>query len=124
MNIPDKLDRLADMQAQGDVMSTHFDNLRDAILTTEIKAQLDEIEAERKTAMDALNGGIAGLTQEIKAEIIQHGSSIHGKFLAAIWSKGRVSWDTKALDGYAAAHPEIAPFRKEGEPSVSIRVLK
>ena len=124
MNITEKLDRLADMQSQGDVMNSHFDNLRDKILTPEIKAQLEEIEVERKTAMDALTSGIAELTGEIKVETIQYGSSIHGKYLAAIWSKGRVSWDTKSLDGYAVAHPEITVFRKEGEPSISIRVLK
>lgn len=124
MNISEKLDRLAHMQAQGDVMNTHFDTLRDAILTPEIKAGLDEIEAERKTAMDALNGGIASLTEEIKADVIQAGATVKGSYLMAVWNKGRVSWDTKALDGYAAAHPEITAFRKEGNPTVSIRGLK
>jgi hypothetical protein len=38
--------------------------------------------------------------------------------------KGRVSWDGKSLDGYMAAHPEISAFRKEGEPSVSLRNVK
>ncbi len=39
----------------------------------------------------------------------------------AIYSKGRMSWDGKRLDGYATAHPEILAFRSEGQPSVSIR---
>jgi hypothetical protein len=34
--------------------------------------------------------------------------------------KGRVSWDTKALDGYAVAHPEIEKLRIEGAPTVRI----
>jgi hypothetical protein len=124
MNISEKLDRLADMQAQGDVMNAHFDSLRDQILTPEIKAQLDEIEAERKTAMDALNEGIASLTEEIKADVMQAGATIRGKYLIAVWNKGRVSWDTKALDGFSSSHPEILAFRKEGDPSISIRGMK
>ncbi len=41
----------------------------------------------------------------------------------AVWSKGRETWDTKSLDGYALAHPEIASLRKVGDPSVSIRKI-
>lgn len=119
--IQSKLDRLAEMQSQMDVINLHFDELRKSILTPEILAQLDELEAERKTAADVLSGGIASLTDEIKADVIQFGATVKSAHLQAVFAKGRVSWDTKALDGYAAAHPEIAAFRDIGKPSVSLR---
>lgn len=124
MNTQDKLNRLADLQAQADVIRAHFDELRASILTPEIQAQLNEIDAEQKTALDVLQDGLNSLTAEIKADVIAAGASVKGDHLQAVWTKGRVSWDTKALDGYAAAHPEITPFRKEGEPSVTIRGVK
>jgi len=49
---------------------------------------------------------------------------VKGRELEAVYVKGRISWDNKALDGYAAAHPEIGAFRKQGDPSVSIRGVK
>ncbi len=124
MNTIDKINKLSELQAQGDVMNAHFDELRNHVLTPEIKAQLDDIEAERKTSMESLQVGMDQLMAEIKSEVIQAGATINGNYLQAVFSKGRVSWDTKALDGYALAHPEISPMRKQGEPSVSIRGRK
>jgi len=121
MNVTDKLNKLSDMQAAMDFIRLHYQELRDLILTPEIRAALAEIDAEERTASEAASAGIATLTDEIKAEVVASGATVKGSFLQAVWSKGRVSWDTKSLDGYAAAHPEIAQFRKEGAPSVSIR---
>jgi hypothetical protein len=42
----------------------------------------------------------------------------------AVYYKGRVSWDNESLDRYAASHPEVMQYRKEGEPSIQIRVTK
>lgn len=124
MNIRDKLDRLYEMQAHSDVINLRFDKLRDEILTPEIRAELDGLEAERATALEALNGGISELTNEIKANVETHGATVKASYLMAVYSKPRVSWDTKGLDGFAVAHPELEAFRKVGKPSVSIRGLK
>ena len=116
MTIQDKLERLAEMQSHQDVIRLHYADLKATIIPPEIKAQLDEIDAEAQTAMDALSGGIDSLTAEIKAEVIAAGTTVKSEHLQAVYAKGRVSWDNKALDGYAVAHPEIGAFRKTGEP--------
>ena len=121
MNTQQKLDQLAELQAQQDYLALKKQELIDAVLTAEIKAKLSEIEAEFAPGAEAVAANIAAMTTEVKADVIAAGSTVKGAHLQAVFSKGRVSWDTKALDGYAAAHPEITPFRKEGEPSVSIR---
>ena len=121
MTIQDKLEKLAEMQSHQDVIRLHYAALKATIIPPEIKAQLDEIDAEAQTALDALSGGIDSLTAEIKAEVITAGTTVKSEHLQAVYAKGRVSWDNKALDGYAVAHPEIGAFRKTGEPSVSIR---
>lgn len=124
MNTSEKLERLAQLQAKFDTIRLNFDELRNSILTPEIRAQLAEIDAEQQYSEMMANASIAELTDEIKAEVLAIGASIRGGNYQAVLSKGRVSWDTKSLDGYAAAHPEILPFRKETSPSVSIRVIK
>lgn len=115
------LDRLAEVQAQIDVTKMHYQELRDSILTAEQKQQMAEIEAELSSTIQPAQALAATLEAEAKAEVLKIGASVKGAHLQAVWSKPRVSWDTKALDGYAAAHPELLTFRKEGEPSVSIR---
>lgn len=123
-----KLDQLADFYAQRDALQLQQIELTNACVPEELKAQMeavkarqDEIAAEFADKHAAVASNIAALEAEIKADVLAGGKTVKGQFLMAVWSKGRVSWDTKALDGFAAAHPEIATFRKEGEPSVSIR---
>lgn len=124
MNVTDKLNQLAEMQAATDAIRLHFEELRDSLIPQEIKDKLAEVAAEEQTALSAANEGIAKLTNEIKAEVLQVGATVKSERLQAVYSNGRVSWDTKALDGYAAGHPELLQFRKEGEPSISIRAVK
>ena len=123
MTVVEMLDRLADMQAQIGVLQAHFDQLRDEIIPSEVQMQLIELDAERQTALESIQGGIASLETEIRSGVLETGISVKGAKLHAIWSKGRVSWDTKSLDGYVIAHPELTAFRKEGDPSVSIRKI-
>jgi len=121
MDTKQKLDRLSEMQAQADVMRLHFDELRKSIMTPEIQQALADIAAEESTALDALNGGIAELTAEVKADVTNFGATVKGDYLMAVYNKARVTWDNKGLDGFAVAHPEIAAFRKVGEPTVTLR---
>lgn len=122
--IKSKLDQLAEYQAQRDAAMLEKQTLLDEIYTAEIKARMAEIEAEFSAKTEAVASNIAALEAEIKQAVITHGASVKAAFIHAVFSKGRVSWDTKSLDGYATAHPELLSFRKEGEPSVSLRAAK
>lgn len=106
--------------------------LIDSVLTPEILAKVGEIKAEFAPKFEALENDTAylekkqeaeTLTEDIKAEVIAAGETVKGSCLMAVYAKGRVSWDTKALDGYCVAHPEVEQFKKIGEPSVSIRKM-
>lgn len=117
------LDQLAEYQAQRTLLDMDKQKLIDAVLTAEIKAQLQEIEAEFSQKVEGVDANIATLTEQVKAEVLKTGASVKGSYLHAVWAKGRVSWDTKQLDGLMIAIPQLAQARKEGEPSVSIRKI-
>lgn len=140
------LDILADYQAQErlfelnkadiiDGILQEKQNKIDEILTPEIRqaiARLDtyydnrlsDVEAEYAGRLEAVKKSIANLQSKIKEKVVALGQSVKGKYLHAVYAKPRVTWDTKALDGYAVAHPELMTFRKVGEPSVSFRDAK
>jgi hypothetical protein len=120
LDITEKLDRLANFQAERDYLGLQKQELIDEVLTPEIKARLEEIEAEFSLKVEAVDENITALEEEIKQDVIQNGASVRGEFLRAVWNKGRVSWDTRAMDAYATTHPEVLQFRKEGKPYVSI----
>ncbi len=119
--IKQKLDQLAEHYARRDNISLEKQVLIDEILTAEIKAKLAEIDAEFADKNLAVNENIAILEAEIIEAVKKLGTSVKANFLHAVWVKGRLAWDTKALDGYAIYHPEILVMRKEGDPSVSLR---
>jgi len=121
MNTIDKLDALDELQQQLILLGADKQALIDQVLTPDIRRKLDEIEDEFSDKSGAVLEKIVDLEGSIKQDVITEGATVKGKYMMAVFSKGRVSWDTKALDGYAAGHPEIAQFRKEGAPSVSIR---
>jgi hypothetical protein len=119
--IKTKLDELANLRAAHDALTLQKQALVDSVLTHEIKAKLSDIDAEFLGKHEAINDKANPLEAEIKQAILAHGASVKGTFLHAIWAKGRVTWDTKGLVGYAVAHPEMSAFRSEGEPTVSLR---
>ena len=80
-----------------------------------------EIEAEFAGKADAVDENIRKLTDEIKNAVKELGTSVKADHFQAVYVKGRVTWDTSKMDGYAVGHPEVLFMRKEGEPSVTLR---
>lgn len=121
MSIETKLNQLRELDAHLDVIRMDKNAAIETVLTDEIKAKLTDIGIEFDKLSESIRSTAATLEAEIQALVLKDGVSIKkGDGYGAIYVKGRVTWDTKALDGYAAAHPEIEPFRKVGEASVRI----
>ena len=122
MNAKELLDEYTNNLAGIDTFKMEKDKLYGMVITPEIKAQLENIDREIDPIIEKFNARVAELADLIKAEVIAAGQTISGEHHQAVYSKPRVSWDSKGLEGYAVAHPEILVFRSEGNPSVSLRV--
>lgn len=90
-----------------------------------------ELKKEYDVAVDALNDAItssslqfAELEEQIKSETLKQCMTIKNGPVQAVYSSGRTTWDSKRLEGYATANPEINAFKKVSPPSVSIRWSK
>lgn len=127
------LDKYSELKARIDIATMDYNAARekmmapvqaqiDALMAT-VQPQLDALSAAHHDLVDELVNESEQLEAEIKEQVKHHGATVKGAHIMAVWSKGRVSWDTKGLDGYAAAHPEIDRFRHVGEPSVSFRAV-
>ncbi|MGH2523148.1 MAG: hypothetical protein ACRDH2_11645 [Anaerolineales bacterium] len=118
-----KLDELAEIKAAADLTRMDYEAKRAEILRA-IQAELEALEAEYQPLLNVSTERIAALEEEVRYAVLRHGASVKGSSLHAVYSKGRVSWDTKALDGYALSHPEVVDFRRQSEPSISLRFVK
>lgn len=116
------LDNLDNYRAAVDALTMEKQALIDSVLTAEIKAKLAEIDAEFAPMLERVNEQAGELEARIKDAVIASGATVKGTHLQAVYAKGRVSWDTAKLDGLMIVIPQLKEARKEGQPSVSIRV--
>lgn len=92
---------------------------------TELELMLEryrDMKAELSPAIDRL----ADMERAIKRHVEQTGetAAIEGASVSIRGGYERVTWDSKALAGYAAAHPEIEQFKSTAavKPSAVISV--
>lgn len=121
MSVQELLNEYSNNLAGIDLLNGNKQELIDKVIPPEIKARLDEIEAEFTPVFANINTRNQELIDMIKAEVVAAGETVSGEFHQAVYMKGRTSWDSKSLEGYAAAHPEILQFKTIGSPSVSIK---
>ena len=124
MNTKNMLNAYADLQDQKAFLGLKKQELIDQVLTEEVKQQLDDIDFEfaEMCIRDSLS--IADVADKIKFQVISEGASVKGERFRASFVKGRVTWNTKALEGYVIANPEINVFRKVGNPSVRLAAVR
>jgi hypothetical protein len=121
--IEQKLDRLSRLYEQKQKYSREKQEIIDRLLTPEIKTKIDEVETEFKQQEEIIVKSIDALESEIKADTSIFGATVKSSGYMAVWSKGRITWDTKGLTTFAGSHPEVMEYRKEGKPIVSVRRL-
>jgi hypothetical protein len=121
-DVADKLNRLADLRAAVDLTRMDYEQ-RKAEVLKEVQAELDALESEYQPLLDAALDNAAALEAEIKNDVLLAGQSVSTSFYQAIYMKGRVTWDNDGINKYAQLHPEVLKYRKEGQPSVSLRTV-
>jgi hypothetical protein len=117
------LDQYADITAQLDALTLAYEDQRRALVPPEIQRELDDLATEHNVQVMAAQDNAGKLYQAIKAAVLEAGVTVKGAHFQAVYTKPRAVWDGKALEGFAAAHPEILSFRTDGAPSVSIRKI-
>jgi len=119
--ISELLGRLTAAQEHAKQVVVRKQKRRDAVIDDATKHLLTGIDQDFETEEEDVAALVADLTDEIKAATVQHGDTVKGDELQAVYSSGRVTWDNKGLIGYALADPRILRYKKVGQPYVSIK---
>ena len=122
--VKDAIQELKCKQDELEIIEAEMEEALTEVLSPEQIEQINNIKIEYGFHIDCQKKAVNQAQDEVKRAVLEHGSSVKHAGLHAVWKKGRVKWNTKGLDGYAVAHPEILGFRSEGNPSVSIREVK
>lgn len=121
-DVAEKLNRLADLRSAVDLTRMDYEARRAEVLK-QVQAELDALETEYQPLLDAALDNAAALEAEIKNDVLLAGQSVSTSFYQAIYMKGRVTWDNDGISKYAQLHPEVLKYRKEGQPSVTLRTV-
>ena len=120
-HITELLARLDNAKAGKEVYIKRKQDLMYSVITDDIKEQIKAIEAELAPDLERFDEIIKELSAEIKTGCVEFGTSVKGENMRVSFVKGRTTWDSKGLSGYAVAHPEILQFQKVGNPYASIK---
>lgn len=83
------------------------------------------IPADILEAIEKHEETINAARELLKEHVLKTGQTFKSDWgLTIVYNKGRESWDSKGLNGYAVAHPEIVCFKKVGAPYASIKEAK
>lgn len=121
-HVAEKLERLSNLRNAAEFTRLDYETKRTQILK-QVQAELDALDSEYKPVMERAEENIAALENEIKTDVLVHGESVSGGMYRAAYTQGRVSWDNEGMTHYAASHPDVLQFRKQGQPIVMLRVL-
>lgn len=122
--ISELMQQLENARAMLDDVTARRDTLKDEAVPLDVRQRLADIDEEFETLIQSARMHYDEAEAAVKQVVAEHGQTVKGQFLQAVWSKPRITWDAKALDGYALNHPELFAFRSESRPSVSIRAIK
>lgn len=125
ITVENQLDAYAQALERAEMLQAQMQELLDKVpVPQEIVDQWNAIKAEFQPMIDAATAAAALLKEGIEIEVLNLGKTAYGDKYMAVWNKGRSSWDGKALEGFAMAHPEILQAKKVGEPTVTFRKVK
>lgn len=117
------LEQLTEAYARRDILNIDQAHALDAAIPAEVKQAMVDVAAEYQPKHDLIAEQIAALEEQAKQAVLTIGETTKGGALQAVYTKPRVTWDSKQLDGLMIVIPELAQARKVGLPSVSIRKI-
>lgn len=114
------LNRLAELRREELEAERELNEAIDTALTPRMKEKVEAIRSHHLRVRLARSESISHLEANIKAATLTVGATVAADTLQAIYSGGKMTWNSDSLKGFAVEHPEILQFHKKGDPYVSI----
>lgn len=106
------------MENTNTINNTYTDKLNKLF---ELRTKFDEIKQAFEDSNRELTDAIHDLECEIKVDAMNEKMTLYGHDLMAVYNKGRMTWDGKALNRMSEKYPEILDCAHYGDPTISFR---
>ena len=99
-------------------------DLRKRDIMAKVQSEIDAVDAEFEQDLALKRAEYEEIEKQIREDVLKSGTSVKGDYWHFVYSKGTVTWNSQALEGYCKAHPELLEYRREGKPSVAVKASK
>jgi uncharacterized protein YifE (UPF0438 family) len=120
MELADRLEQLQAARTAAVAVQDEYAERRAAIME-HVRPLLEALDAEFADRLQATGAEVSLLEAEAREAALAFGASFRHAGVHAVYTRPRITWDARGLTRYAETHPEVAEFRRVGEPSVSLR---
>lgn len=120
MELAERLERLQAARAAAVPVQKEYAE-RQAAIMEQVRSLLETLDAEFADRLQASREEVSRLEAEARASVLAYGASFRHAGVHAVYSRPRVTWDSRGLARYVETHPAVAEFRRVGKPSVSLR---
>jgi hypothetical protein len=120
MELAGRLERLQAARAAALAVQGEYAERRAAIMER-VRPLLDALDAAFTDRLRATREEAAQLEAVAREAVLAFGASFRHAGVHAVYTRPRVTWDSRGLARYSETHPEVAEFRRVGKPSVSLR---
>jgi uncharacterized protein YifE (UPF0438 family) len=113
---------LAEARAGAAALEAEYRAARSVVLA-QVRDQLAEVDAAYAEKLRDATDTAAKNDEALRALLqhLKHSVTLAG--IRAVYTAGRVTWDSKRMEEYAQTHPEVREYRKVGKPVVALRFL-
>jgi len=117
-----RLENLSAARATLEALLQKLEQRRQEILER-VRPMLTQLEAEFVDCLNDAKQELDVREKDARQAVLEHGVSCLCAGIKATYSRPRTTWDAHGLAEYAQSHPEVARFRRVGNPTVSLRYL-
>jgi len=120
MELAGRLERLRSARIAAVIVQEKYAERRAAIMD-QFRPLLEAIDAEFADRLRASGEEAARVEAEVRETVLAFGASFRHAGVHAVYTRPRVTWDSRGLARYMETHPDVGQFRRVGKPSVSLR---
>lgn len=113
---------LAEARAEAAALEAEYRAARSAVLA-QVMDQLSAVDAAYADRLRDATEAAAKNEEALRALLLRLKHSVTLAGIRAVYTAGRVTWDSKKMENYSQLHPEVREFRKVGKPIVALRFL-
>lgn len=108
------LETYTDLEVHASIIRQEFEDAKFKLIPEEIRHQLVELDRQQQEKIEKTQTSLAKLKAEIVKATEDLGESVNTPkgIRSAIYTV-RTEWDSKRLDGYAVAHPDILQLQSK-----------